>query len=132
MTIERINPEGMHANPAFSQGIVVPATMRLLFIGGQNAVNAKGEVVGAGDVAAQAGQAIDNLLTVLTTAGGTLDDLVEISILLAQGADLYAAYGAWMARSAGMSQPPTVNFASVAGLARPEYLIEVKAIAALK
>lgn len=131
MTIERINPAGMHANPAFSQGIVVPANRRLLFIGGQNAVNARGEVVGAGDVAAQAGQALDNLLTVLAAAGGTLDDLVEVSILLAEGADLHAAYGAWMARSAGMGKPPTVTFARVAGLARPEYLIEVKAIAAL-
>ena len=58
MTVERINPEAMHANPAFTQMIVVPPNTRTAIIGGQNAVNAKGEIVGKGDFAAQTAQAL--------------------------------------------------------------------------
>lgn len=132
MSIEHINPPEMHSNPGFSQGIVVPGGSKLLFIGGQNAVNAKGEVVGIGDVAAQAAQAIDNLLTVLKAAGGEINDLVEVSILMVDGQDLRAAYGAWLGRAGAVRKPATVNFAKVSGLALPDYLIEVKAIAVLK
>ncbi len=39
MTVDYINPEGMHRNPAYSQGIAIPAGARLLLVGGQNAVD---------------------------------------------------------------------------------------------
>src|SRR5688572_24264273 len=42
MSIEHINPEGMHKNAAFSQGVIVPAGARVLVIGGQNAVDENG------------------------------------------------------------------------------------------
>lgn len=77
MSIEHINPAGMHRNPAFSQGIIVPAGARTLVIGGQNAVNEKGEVVGKGDMAAQTTKALDNLVTVLEAAGASLDNLIR-------------------------------------------------------
>ena len=48
MTIEHLNPDGMHKNPAFSQAIIVPADMRTLVIGGQNGVDENGDVVGKG------------------------------------------------------------------------------------
>ena len=81
-----VNPETMHRNPAFSQGIIIPPGMRTLIIGGQNAVNEKGEVVGQGDIAAQTTQAVDNMIKVLEAAGGTLDNLESRRRLLAQKA----------------------------------------------
>ena len=48
-----LNPEGMHRNPAYSQGVVVEATARTVYVGGQNAVSPEGQVVGVGDLAAQ-------------------------------------------------------------------------------
>ena len=45
MSIEHLNPDGMHRNPAFSQAVVVTNPGRTIYIGGQNAVNAQGEIV---------------------------------------------------------------------------------------
>lgn len=126
-----INPDSMHRNPAFSQGIIIPAGARLLVIGGQNAVNAKGEVVGKGDIAAQTGQAVDNLMTVLEAAGGKVENLVRVGLILREDADLQAGFGAWMARVGKLERPPTVTASIVAKLAAPDYLIEVEALAAL-
>jgi enamine deaminase RidA (YjgF/YER057c/UK114 family) len=129
--LEYINPEGMHKNPAFSQGIIIPAGARTLIIGGQNAVNAKGEVVGKGDIAAQTTQAVDNLIKVLEAAGGKLENLVRVGLLIRQDADVKAGFGAWMARAGKLKHPPTVTAAMVAGLATPDYLIEIEATAIL-
>ena len=126
-----LNPDGMHSNPAFSQGIIIPAGARLLIIGGQNAVNEKGEVVGKGDIAAQTTQAVDNLIRVLEAAGGTLDNLVRVGLFLRDDADLRAGFGAWMARAGQLTRPPTVTAAMVARLATPDYLVEIEGLAEL-
>lgn len=133
MTIEHLNPDGMHKNPAFSQGIVIPANARILIIGGQNAVNDKGEIVGRGDIAAQTTKAVENLITVLEAAGGSLDDLVRMGLFIREDADVDAGFGAWMAQAGSkIKKPPTVTTAIVAKLAHPDYLIEIEATAVLK
>ena len=126
-----VNPETMHRNPAFPQGIIIPPGMRTLIIGGQNAVNEKGEVVGQGDIAAQTTQAVDNMIKVLEAAGGTLDNLVRVGLLLRDDADLRAGFGAWMAKAGQLKNPPTVTAAFVTRLAAPDYLIEIEATAVL-
>lgn len=132
-SLEHINPDSMHRNPAFSQGIVIPTGARILMIGGQNAVDGKGEIVGKGDTAAQTTKAVENLITVLETAGGSLDDLVRVGLFIREDADLEAGFGAWMASAGGrMKNPSTVTSAIVAKLAHPDFLIEVEAMAALK
>jgi len=129
--LKHINPKTMHKNPAFSQGIVIPATASLLLIGGQNAVDGKGEVVGKGDIGAQTTKAVDNLITVLEAAGGTLEDLVRVGLILRDDADLKAGFSAWMERAGELKNPPTVTTAIVSQLANPDYLIEIEATAVL-
>jgi len=129
--LQHINPDSMHKNPAFSQGIIIPAGARLLVIGGQNAVNGKGEVVGKGDIAAQTTQAVDNLITVLETAGGRLEDLVRVGLILREDADLMAGFNAWMQRAGKLKNPPTVTTAIVSKLAVPDFLIEIEGLAVL-
>ncbi|MFD2646665.1 RidA family protein [Devosia albogilva] len=127
MQIEHLNPEGMHSNPAFSQGIITPAGARMLLVGGQNAVNAEGEIVGKGDIGRQTEQAIANMLTVIDAAGGRLEDLVKVTLIIQQGVDLRAGFAAWMKVWGQRPNPPTVTALFVAGLAHPDYLIEIEA-----
>jgi 2-iminobutanoate/2-iminopropanoate deaminase len=54
----------------------------LLFCSGQISLNASGELVGAGDVGAQARQCMDNLGQVLSAAGMTFDQVVKTTIYL--------------------------------------------------
>ena len=131
MSVEYVNPDGMHKSPVFSQGIILPANARLLLIGGQNGVNEKGEIVGKGDVVAQTRQALDNLQKVLAAAGGRLEDLVKTTIIMQQDIDLGAAFGVWMSVWGQRPNPPTVTGFRVPGLANPDFLIEIEAQALL-
>ena len=131
MSIQYLNPPGLYKSPVFSQGIIIPAGARLLLIGGQNSVDEAGRVVGKGDIAAQATQALANMQRVLHAAGAELEDLVKTTVIIHQDADLQAAFGAWMAVWGSRSNPPTVSALRVAGLANPDFLIEIEAQAVL-
>lgn len=131
MPVTRLNPEGMYRSPVFSQGIILPANARILLIGGQNGVNAQGEVVARGDVVRQTEQALVNLQKVLEAAGAGLEDLVKVTIIMQQDIDLNAAFGAWMAVWGQRTNPPTVSAFRVPSLSNPDFLIEIEAQAVL-
>ena len=44
-----INPDSLIKNPAFTNVVVVEGNVRTVHIGGQDAINASGEIVGKGD-----------------------------------------------------------------------------------
>ena len=54
--MKQLNPEGLHKNRAYSQAVVTTGNVRTVYVGGQNAVDASGQVVGRGDIGAQAQQ----------------------------------------------------------------------------
>ena len=124
-----LRPEGLVQSPAFTHVAVVPPGATTVYVGGQDAVTGDGTLVGAGDVAAQTQQVMTNLQVALAAAGASFDDLVMVTILLVEGADLGAAYPVAAAALAGAA-PPVVA-ARVAGLAVPGALLEVSAVAAL-
>lgn len=127
--VTHVNPEGMPANPAFSQAVVVEGNARTIYVGGQNAVDAEGNVVGAGDIAAQSVQMFTNLETVLAAAGATLNDVIKWTIFVVQGNDLGAGFAAFQERWGMPAKPPAISVVFVAGLASPEFLAEIEAIA---
>lgn len=131
MSIEHLNPDGMYKSPVFSQGIVLPANARILLIGGQNGVNDKGEIVHKTDIAKQTEQALANMQKVLAAAGATVTDLVKVTIILHQDADLQAGFGAWMKVWGNNTNPPVVTALRVPGFANPDFLIEIEAQAVL-
>lgn len=51
--IKYLNPEGLHKHPAYSQVVITEGPGRTIYIGGQNGINANGEIVGKGDIARQ-------------------------------------------------------------------------------
>jgi len=126
MAIERLNPKGMHSNPAYSQGVALPASARIVLIGGQNGIDANGQIVGKGDIAAQTAQALANLAMVLDAGGARPEDLVRLG-----DADIRPAFGAWMAFWGDRGPPPVVTGIRVLGLANPDFLIEIEGQAAI-
>ncbi|MFF2270980.1 RidA family protein [Agromyces sp. NPDC058136] len=130
MEITRLQPAGLVVSPAFSHVAVVPPGATTVYLGGQNGVDETGAVV-SDDVAAQSVRAIDNASIALEAAGASLADVVQWTVLIAEGADLGAAYGAIAPRLAGRGAPPLVTAAVVRALGVPGALIEVSAIAAL-
>jgi enamine deaminase RidA (YjgF/YER057c/UK114 family) len=84
MSVRHINPEGLHRSPAFSQAVVVEQPAKTIYIGGQNGVDADGQVVGP-TVGEQAGQAFRNLATILESEGASLANIVCWSIAVVEG-----------------------------------------------
>ena len=124
-----LRPEGLVQSPAFSHVAVVPPGATTIYIGGQNAVDGDGKLVGGDDVAAQVRQVMANLHVALAAAGASVHDLVAMTILYVDGVDLASAYPVAAAELAGAA--PTVVGAQVPGLAVPGTLLEVSAIAAV-
>jgi enamine deaminase RidA (YjgF/YER057c/UK114 family) len=124
-----LRPEGLVQSPAFSHVAIVPPGATTVYIGGQNAVDGDGTLVGGDDIAAQTQQVMSNLHVALSAAGASVQDLVMMTILLVEGADLTAAYPVAAAELAGAA--PLVVAARVAGLAVPGALLEVSAVAAV-
>ena len=130
MTIQRLRPEGLVHSPAFSHVAVVPPGATTIYVGGQNSVGPDGALIGEGDVAAQAVRALENTKTALATAGATIADVVQWTVLLVDGVDVAAAYGA-IASELASEEPGLVTAALVAGLAVPGALVEIGAVAAV-
>ena len=130
MTIKRLNPDTLHKNPAFTQVAVVDKSAKLVYVGGQNAVNVKGEIVGE-DIATQSVQAYKNVIAALEAAGATMADVFKMTIYMVQGQSFADGYAAIMPLVDPKTPPATVSGIMVAGLANPKYLIEIEAVAAI-
>jgi len=70
--IQHINPDGLSRNPAFSHVVTTHGKGKTVYIGGQDALNAKGEIIGKGDIALQTEQVMENLQKALSACGATL------------------------------------------------------------
>ncbi len=58
--VQHLNPAGLIKNPAFTNVIVVTGSTKTIYVGGQNAVDASGAIVGKGDIKAQVVTALKN------------------------------------------------------------------------
>jgi enamine deaminase RidA (YjgF/YER057c/UK114 family) len=128
--IQLLRPEGLVASPAFSHVAIVPPGATTVYVGGQNALDQNGELVGGADVAAQTRQVMANLATALDAAGTGIEHLVSVLVVLVEGADVQAAYAA-AASSLTAKVPPLVSAAIVSGLGVRGALVEVSAVAAV-
>ncbi|MEW9873141.1 RidA family protein [Arthrobacter sp. HS15c] len=128
--IQRIRPQGLVSSPAFSHVAIVPPGATTIYVGGQNAVDGDGALIGEGDVAVQSARALENARTALAAAGATLADVVHWTVLFVDGADLAAGYGA-IAVELASDEPALVTAARVAGLGVPGALVEISAVAAV-
>ena len=124
-----LRPEGLVRSPAFSHVAVVPPGATTIHVGGQNAVDGEGRLIGGDDAAAQTEQVMKNLKTALAAAGATVHDLVSMTIYLAEKVDLAEAYPVAAAGLEGAA--PTVQGLRVTSLTVPGALLEVSAIAAV-
>lgn len=127
--IQYINPDGLSKNPAFSQVVTTQGKGKTIYVGGQDAVNARGEIVGKGDIGEQTEQVMKNLQTALSACGATFDNLVKLSIYIVQGQDLYRGFQASQKYLGNLVNPPAISGFFVAALANPDFLVEIDAIA---
>lgn len=129
-SITLLRPAGLVQSPAFSHVAVIPPGATQILVGGQNGVDGEGRLVGD-DVVAQVEQTMANLGTALKAAGATTADLVSMTVLLVEGADIQAGYAAAAQQLPVGDGAPLVTAAIVRALGVPGALVEVAAVAAV-
>jgi|SRR5262245_12993817 len=128
-SVQYLNPDGLHKNPAYSQAVVVAGNAKTVYVGGQNAVNASGQIVGKGDLEAQTEQVLRNVETALAAGGAKLEHVVKWNVYIMQGQSVLPGFDAFRRAWGDRPNPPTVTVLFVAGLANPDFLVEIDAIA---
>jgi enamine deaminase RidA (YjgF/YER057c/UK114 family) len=125
--MRRLDPETIHPPFArYAHGVEVPPGSRLVFCSGQLGIGRDG-VIPEG-VEAQARLCFQAIAAILGEAGLTLDDLVRINAYVV-GAEFLAGYMKVRDEFIG-NPPPASTLMVVQGFARPEFKVEVEAVAA--
>jgi 2-iminobutanoate/2-iminopropanoate deaminase len=127
MALERITPDGV-AQPI---GPFVNAVRagKLLFISGQVAYGADGQIVGVGDPEAQAVQVMENLGANLRAAGADFADVAKVTVFLTN-MEHRSQIARVRERYFGGSNPAS-TLVQVSALVHPDLLLEIEAIAVL-
>lgn len=103
---------------------------KTIYISGQVALDASGNLVGENDFKAQAQQVFENLRAALAAAGADFSNAVRLGIFVLDRANLPVLREV-RDQYVNTQSPPTSTLLIVAGLARAEFLLEVEAIAIL-
>jgi reactive intermediate/imine deaminase len=127
MTTETIAPPFIHQTAGYSHAVRAGNT---LYIAGQVALGPEGNLVGEGDIEAQVAQVWQNLKSVLAYAGGSVDDIVKITVFTTD-LGYRPAIAAAREKVFPNGRYPASTFLVVQSLARPELLVEIEAIAVL-
>ena len=130
--IKHINPPGVSKSPAYTQ-VVTAKPGTIVWVSGQVAQNAKGEVVGKGDLKAQLTQAWENIKLSLEGAGATFQDVTKITTYIVNYKptmrdDIRAARLKFM----GAGEPPASTLVGVQSLASDDFLVEIEVTAVIR
>lgn len=121
-----LKPATVQAKGSYSPGWEVSGG-RAVFVAGQIPWDENGNTVCKGDVAGQTRQVFANIGAVLAEAGGSLDDVVKITVF---AADIRYRDEINRVRTETFSEPyPASTQVAVASLVDPEWLVEIEAVA---
>jgi len=123
------SPNTMHKPVGYSH-LAQVISGQLIFIAGQVALDASGNLVGPGDFRAQAEQVFRNLKLAVEAAGGTFKNIIKLNIHVLDRARLLE-YREVRDRYIDVQNPPVSTAVQVASLFRPDFMIEVEAVAVL-
>jgi enamine deaminase RidA (YjgF/YER057c/UK114 family) len=118
--------------PGFSHAVTVSG--RLAFVSGQVALDADGQLVGPGALAAQTAQALRNLHAILRSLGADWPDVVRFGWYVLDAGSVQVIRDVrdqFIRPSLGDRPNPASTLVQVAALFRPGFLVEVDAVVAL-
>ena len=125
--VKRTNPPTLSKPTGYTHIVEVNGPARTVYISGQIAFDTDGKIVGAGDMKAQAEQVFKNLEIALTAAGAKFADIVKMNTYITDMSKAQAVRDV-RARYFGDTTPAS-TFVQVAGLVRPELLLEIEVVA---
>lgn len=126
MAINFINPPGLSKPPGYSH-IAEIRSGRIIYLAGQIATDANGNIVGKGDLEAQADQVFRNIGIALEAVGCGPADIAKVTIYMRDASQL-ATYRKARDRFFAGVTPPASTLVQISRLAHEDYMIEVEAI----
>ena len=130
VSLRHLDPEGLHPLPGVLSHAVVAEKAGLVYLSGQVAWNAAGELVGEGNHGKQAEQIVRNIDTVLAAVGTDRSRVVKETIYIADyRPEVVDPIFAALRR--GTTPPPAQTLIGVASLYSPLFLVEIDIVAAL-
>jgi enamine deaminase RidA (YjgF/YER057c/UK114 family) len=128
MTINLIRSDTLYRDAPYAYAAMAPPGA-LIFTAGACPLDDQGNVVGVGDVRAQASMAVANLATALAASGATLADVLKTTVFVASAdrADLVAAWQV-IEEAFGDHDPPS-TLLGVTVLGYSGQLVEIEAVA---
>jgi enamine deaminase RidA (YjgF/YER057c/UK114 family) len=132
VTIERINPAGLHRTPGYHH-VTISTAERYAHLAGQSPLDEDGVVVGTDDLVAQVNQVAHNIAVALDEVGATPEDVVRTVIYVAstERADLALVWTALTRSEVGAALSTASTLLGVAQLGYPGQLVEVDITAAM-
>ncbi|MGD9905423.1 MAG: RidA family protein [Vicinamibacterales bacterium] len=121
-----MNPPGLSTPTGYSH-VVSARGGRTIYVAGQVALDAKGQVVGDGDLAAQTRQVFANLDTALKAAGASFADVVKTTYYMRDASQVQVIREVRAKYFTG--ELPASTLVEVSRLANPAFLIEIEVIA---
>ena len=129
MPSEFLNPPSLCPTFGWTH-VVTTSGGKMIHISGQAAINAKGELVGRGDLKRQTEVTFENLKEALAAAGATFDHVVKSTIFVVNfKPEMLPAIREVRSRYFSREQPPASTLVGVTALAGAEWLIEIEATA---
>ena len=128
--ISRISPEGIHKPFAsYSHVVTAESAQKLVFCAGQVPADPDGKVLPPDNFEAQVQLVMQNLTRALAAGGAKLSDVTKITIYICNQHDVPKARG--ILETYFGAHPPGSTLCVLRGLANPNFLLEIEAIAAV-
>ena len=123
-------PETMPKSVGYSQ-VAAVTSGTIVFVAGQVALNKAGEIVGKEDFHAQVQQVFENLKAAVEAAGGNFGDVIKLNSYFLDLAPL-PEFREVRDKYINVKNPPASTAVQVPKLFRPEFLVEIEAVAVLE
>jgi len=127
--VQYVNPDTLNKNRAFTNVVVVSGPVKTVYVGGQDAVDASGNIIGKGDLGAQTAQVLKNIQSALAAGGASLEHIVKWNLYIVQGQPLRVGFESFQHFWGDRPHPPAISGMFVSSLANPHFLVEMDAIA---
>ena len=121
-----LSPAALAPGSGYSHGITISGG-HTTWTAGQVAFDAEGNLVGSGDIVAQTRQVFQNLAAVLRKGNATFADVVKVTYFVTDVSRL-PEIRAVRDEFINKRRPPASTLVQVAGLFRPDALIEIEAV----
>lgn len=128
------NPDTLAKPTAGYSHIAEVTDGKLVYIAGQVAIDRSGNTVGKDDFRAQVQQVFENLKAAVEASGGDFHNIIKLNYYCSEAVDAAQVPVVREIRDkyVNTANPPVSTFVVVKRLVRPEWLIEVDAVAVVK